>query len=93
MLDPNTASWTRPIPASTSMHSIVAKGVNRMRGPDRGMLVITHYQRLLDYIVPDARPRHVRRPDRQISGDAELAHELEDKGYDWVLEEFVGAPA
>jgi len=64
---------------------IVAEGVNAMRGPDLGMLVITHYQRLLNYIVPDK--VHVMY-DGQIvkTGGPELAHELEAKGYDWVKE-------
>ena len=65
---------------------VVADGVNAMRTPDRGFLVITHYQRLLDHIVPD----HVHvLSDGQIikSGDKSLALELEDKGYDWVVEE------
>jgi Fe-S cluster assembly ATP-binding protein len=59
---------------------IVSEGVNALRGPDRGMLVITHYQRLLDYIVPDR--VHVLADGRiQHSGGPELAHELEAKGY------------
>ena len=63
----------------------VADGVNAMRSPDRAMLVITHYQRLLDYIVPDrvhvlSRGRIVR------SGGPELAHELEAKGYGDIIE-------
>jgi Fe-S cluster assembly ATP-binding protein len=60
---------------------IVADGVNALRSPDRGMLIITHYQRLLDYIVPDA--VHVL-ADGQIkaSGDANLAKTLEKEGYD-----------
>ena len=62
---------------------IVSEGVNMMRGEDRGFLVITHYQRLLDYIVPDV--VHVMFDGRIVhSGDAELAKELESKGYDWV---------
>ena len=64
---------------------IVSKGVNAMRSPDRGILLITHYQRLLDYINPD----HVHvMSDGQIvkSGGAELALELEAKGYDWIKE-------
>ncbi|MED5586840.1 MAG: Fe-S cluster assembly ATPase SufC [Verrucomicrobiota bacterium] len=62
---------------------IVAEGVNAMRGPERGFLVITHYQRLLDYIVPDY--VHVLSGGRIIrSGDKDLALELEEKGYDWV---------
>lgn len=65
---------------------IVANGVNLMRGPDIGMLVITHYQRLLDYIVPDK--VHVMFEGRIVlSGDKTLAHQLEARGYDWVKEE------
>lgn len=65
---------------------IVANGVNLMRGPDIGMLVITHYQRLLDYIVPDK--VHVMFEGRIVlSGDKNLAHQLEAKGYNWVKEE------
>ena len=62
---------------------IVSEGVNALRSPDRGFLVITHYQRLLDYIVPDF--VHVL-VDGQIvkSGGRELALELEEKGYDWI---------
>ena len=71
---------------------IVSEGVNLMRSPERGFLVITHYQRLLDYIVPDV--VHVMFDGRIVhSGDAELAKELESKGYDWVQEEFVTATA
>ncbi|QJE74871.1 Fe-S cluster assembly ATPase SufC [Aerophototrophica crusticola] len=59
---------------------IVAEGVNKLRSPDRGMLVITHYQRLLDYIVPDV--VHVLAHGRiQKTGGKELAQELEAKGY------------
>ncbi|MDR2981245.1 MAG: Fe-S cluster assembly ATPase SufC [Puniceicoccales bacterium] len=65
---------------------IVADGVNKMRGPDIGILVITHYQRLLDYIVPDK--VHVMYDGKIVrSGDKDLALELEKKGYDWVKEE------
>ncbi|NQY32030.1 MAG: Fe-S cluster assembly ATPase SufC [Coraliomargarita sp.] len=71
---------------------IVSEGVNLMRGEDRGFLVITHYQRLLDYIVPDV--VHVMFDGRIVhSGDAELAKELESKGYDWVQQEFATATA
>jgi Fe-S cluster assembly ATP-binding protein len=60
---------------------IVAEGVNAMRAPDRSMLVITHYQRLLDYIRPDR--VHVLAAGRIVaSGGPELAHELEREGYD-----------
>ena len=69
---------------------IVAEGVNRMRSPERGFLVITHYQRLLDYIVPDV--VHVLFDGQIIkTGGKELALELEEKGYDWVTQEL--APA
>ena len=61
----------------------VAEGANRLRGPDRGILMITHYQRLLNYITPDV--VHVMLEGRIVkSGGPELAHELEDRGYDWV---------
>jgi len=65
---------------------VVAKGVNEMRSPDRGFLVITHYQRLLDYIEPDY--VHVM-ADGQIvkSGDKSLALELEENGYDFLKTE------
>ena len=62
---------------------VVANGVNALRGKDRAMIVITHYQRLLDYIVPDF--IHVLYDGRIVkSGTKELAHELESKGYDWL---------
>ncbi len=62
---------------------VVADGVNSLRGPERAMIVITHYQRLLDYIVPDR--VHVLADGRILrSGDKELALELEEKGYGWV---------
>ncbi len=62
---------------------IVSKGVNSLRGPDRAMLVVTHYQRLLEYIVPDF--VHVLRDGKIIkSGDKKLALELEAKGYGWL---------
>jgi Fe-S cluster assembly ATP-binding protein len=65
---------------------IVAAGVNSLRGPERSVVLVTHYQRLLDYIVPDyvhvlARGKILR------SGDRTLALELEKRGYDWVLGE------
>ena len=65
---------------------VVAEGVNAQRGPNLGILLITHYQRLLDYIVPDI--VHVMM-DGQIvkTGGKELAHELEAKGYDWLKPE------
>ena len=65
---------------------IVADGVNRLRGRDNAQIVITHYQRLLDYIVPDF--VHVLHDGRIIkSGDKSLAVELEEKGYDWLAKE------
>jgi Fe-S cluster assembly ATP-binding protein len=65
---------------------IVAKGVNAMRSPERGMLVVTHYQRLLNYIKPDF--VHVLVDGRIVrSGGPELALELEEKGYGWIENE------
>jgi Fe-S cluster assembly ATP-binding protein len=65
---------------------IVARGVNAMRSGDRGFLVITHYQRLLDYVQPDF--VHVLHDGKIIrSGGSELAHELEERGYDWLIED------
>ena len=65
---------------------VVAKGVNTIRGPGIGILLITHYQRLLNYIVPDF--VHVMSEGRIVrSGGKELALELESKGYDWLKEE------
>lgn len=64
---------------------IVAEGVNKLKRPDNATIVVTHYQRLLNYIVPDH--VHVLAGGRIIkSGGKELAHELEAKGYDWLLE-------
>jgi Fe-S cluster assembly ATP-binding protein len=68
---------------------IVANGVNKLKNEDNATIVITHYQRLLDYIVPDY--VHVLHNGRIVkSGGKELAHQLEEKGYDWIKEE-VGA--
>ena len=65
---------------------IVANGVNKLRTPDRSFIVVTHYQRLLDYIVPDF--VHVLYNGRIVkSGPKELALELEEKGYDWIKSE------
>ncbi len=62
---------------------VVANGVNTLRAPDRSAIVITHYQRLLDYVVPDF--VHVLTDGRIVhSGGSELAHELEKKGYGWL---------
>ncbi len=64
---------------------IVSDGVNKLRGPDNAIVLVTHYQRILNYITPDY--VHVL-IDGQIvrSGGPELAHELEEKGYDWIRE-------
>ena len=65
---------------------IVASGVNKLRSKDRSFIVITHYQRLLDYIVPDF--VHVMYEGKIVkSGPKELALELEEKGYDWIKKE------
>jgi Fe-S cluster assembly ATP-binding protein len=69
----------------------VANGVNSLRSPDRSMILITHYQRLLDYIVPDH--VHVLAHGSIVrSGGKDLALELEEKGYSWIEEEAVVAP-
>ncbi len=66
---------------------VVARGVNEMRGPDFSTVLITHYQRILRYIEPDR--VHVMLDGRIVtSGGKELAEALEDKGYDWVRQEF-----
>jgi Fe-S cluster assembly ATP-binding protein len=68
----------------------VAHGVNAMRSPDRGIVVVTHYQRLLEYIVPDV--VHVLADGKIVkSGDKDLALHLEEHGYGWILED--GEPA
>ena len=65
---------------------IVAGGINKLAGPDRGMLLITHYQRILSYVEPQF--VHVLFDGRVVrSGGKELALELEAKGYDWIAEE------
>ncbi len=67
---------------------IVANGVNKLRGKDNAIIVITHYQRLLEYIVPDF--VHVLHDGKIVkSGTKELALELEEKGYDWIKQETV----
>ena len=64
---------------------IVSEGVNNFRGPQKSVLLVTHYQRILDYISPDF--VHVLVDGRIVkSGDAELALELEQKGYEWIRE-------
>ena len=67
---------------------IVANGVNKLKNENNAVLVITHYQRLLDYIIPDF--VHVLMDGKIVkSGGKELAHELEEKGYDWIKAELV----
>ena len=69
---------------------IVADGVNRLKRPDRATIVVTHYQRLLNYIVPDY--VHVLAGGRIVrSGGKELAYELEEKGYDWLIDPSAGS--
>jgi Fe-S cluster assembly ATP-binding protein len=64
---------------------VVANGVNALRSPERAMIIVTHYQRLLDYIEPDH--VHVLANGRIVrSGNKSLAHELELKGYGWIHE-------
>ena len=71
---------------------MVADGVNAMRDPKRAFIVVTHYQRLLDYIVPDV--VHVLADGRIVeSGDASLAHKLEEHGYAWIAERRVAGAA
>ena len=69
---------------------VVASGVNALRGPERSVLMITHYQRLLDHVVPD-RVHVLSRGTIVRSGGRELALELEKKGYGWLQEAEVGA--
>ena len=66
--------------------SSVANGVNKLRDKENGFLVITHYQRLLEYIIPDY--VHVLFEGKIVkSGSKELANQLEEKGYDWIKKE------
>jgi Fe-S cluster assembly ATP-binding protein len=67
---------------------IVANGVNKLKSKDNAVIVITHYQRLLEYIVPDF--VHVLHNGKIVkSGNKDLALELEEKGYDWLKQETV----
>ena len=69
---------------------VVANGINSLRAPDRAIVLVTHYQRLLDYIEPDY--VHVLGGGRIVrSGDKSLALELEERGYDWLRQEAVSA--
>ncbi len=70
----------------------VAEGINALRGERLGMLLITHYQRILEYVKPDI--VHVLYDGRIVkTGGPELAHELERQGYDWIIKEFAPAAA
>jgi len=70
----------------------VSDGVNKLRNDDRGFLVITHYERILQYITPDR--VHVMLDGKIVhSGGQELAHKLEEEGYDWIREEVAAAAA
>ena len=72
------------------MLKVVSKGINQMRGEEFGALMITHYQRLLNYITPDQ--VHVMYGGKVVkSGGPELAKRLEEEGYEWVKEEFGAA--
>ena len=76
------------------IRNLHARAGNRdiLRGPERAMIVVTHYQRLLDHIVPDF--VHVLVDGRIVrSGGKEMAHELEEKGYSWLEKEPAGAGA
>ncbi len=69
---------------------VVAAGVNRLRRPDKAMILVTHYQRMLEYVEPDR--VHVLFDGRIVkSGEKDLARELERKGYDWIREEVAAA--
>ena len=91
MLDPKLAIMDETDSGSTSdALQVVAKGVNELRGPEFSAIIITHYQRILRYIEPDH--IHVMLDGRIVtSGAKELADTLEDKGYDWVRQEFGSA--
>ena len=79
-------AWTSPrLTVRSSPLRIVAEGVNRFRAPDKAIVIVTHYQRILNYITPDY--VHVLLDGRIVrSGGRELALELEAKGYEWIKE-------
>src|SRR5262249_278384 len=93
VLDPKLATLDEPGPGlDIDALRSVADGVNALRSPDRGILIITHYQRLLNYIVPDK--VHVLHAGRIVkSGGKELAEELEARGYGWIEEDAAGGSA
>ena len=71
---------------------VVSEGVNRAAGPENGILLVTHYQRILDYVKPDV--VHVFMDGRIVrTGGADLAAELEERGYDWLSETSTTATA
>ena len=71
---------------------IVSEGVNKLRGPEMGSLIITHYTRILNYVKPDF--VHILLDGRIVrEGGSELADELEEKGYDFIREEVAAANA
>ena len=82
----SSRSSTRPIPGlDVDALRLVAEGVNALRSPDRAIVIVTHYQRLLDHVVPDR--VHVLAGGRIVtSGGRELALELDRRGYDWIRE-------
>jgi len=83
VLERNWEFWTRRFGLDIDALKIVANGVNKLKNRDNAYLIITHYQRLLNYIVPDY--VHVLYQGRIVqSGDKDLALHLEEKGYDWV---------
>jgi Fe-S cluster assembly ATP-binding protein len=88
MLDPNLAIMDETDSGlDIDALQVVAKGVNEMKGPEFSAVIITHYQRILRYIEPDR--VHVMLDGRLVtSGGKELADDLEEKGYDWVRQEF-----
>jgi len=89
MLDPKLAILDETDSGlDIDVFKVVANGVNKLRNKDNAVILITHYQRLLDYIIPDF--VHVLMNGRIVkSGTKELAFELEEKGYDWIKEELV----
>lgn len=84
VLDPTLAILDEPDSGlDIDALQVVAKGINALRAPTKSVILITHYQRLLDYVVPDY--VHILHEGRIIkSGGKELAHELEKKGYGWI---------
>ena len=90
MLNPKVAMLDEPDSGlDIDAVRVVANGVNSLRGPELGVLLVTHYQRILNYIKPDY--VHVMIGGRIVqSGGPELAQELESKGYDWLRPDYMG---